>query len=118
MAMDKQPIFDTPLFQQRVGSLSTFRKAAEVYLVLLPTWTELVQEALRRRDWESLSLHVHQMKGSSSMLCAHPVHHQLQRVDDGLRLKDEAAIRDAIGALFQVLQAAEAELRSVWLKED
>lgn len=115
--MGEKRMFDIDLFQQRVGGLSSFRKAALVFLDLLPQWTAQVQQAVERRDWESVLFSAHQMKGCSSMLCAHAVHDQLRSLEVCLTQRAEAEALAAIQALLGLLEAAETELRSVWLQE-
>lgn len=115
--MNKPRLVDMDGFQRRVGSLPTFRKAALVFVGLLPGWKGKVSEAVSDQDWNGLGDHVHQMKGTCGMLCALMPMEKLAEIEGFLAEGELDNARKSVHAIIQLLGQLDEELKSVWLED-
>src|SRR3990167_9013232 len=115
--MNNPRLVDMDRFQRQVGNLPTFRKAALLFVGLLPSWKGKVSEAVSGQDWRGLGDYVHQMKGCCGMLCAFMPAEQLAEIECFLAKGELDTARKSVHSIIQLLGKLDEELKSVWLED-
>jgi len=106
---------DTYLFKQQVGTLAVFDRAALVFVRSIPAWKARLLAAVHENNSDLASDLIHQMKGTSAMMCAIPLRDHLMEMERKLRSGQSGTLSEALGPLSELLAETESELRLYWI---
>ena len=102
---------DILLFKQQVGTLAVFDRAASVFLQVLPNWKARLLDAIKEKNSDLVSDLIHQMKGTSAMMCATPLRDHLTDMERQLLGGSLEALYDALEPLCVLIFETESELQ-------
>ena len=108
---------DIRLFKEQVGTLAVFERATLIFIQTLPSWKALLLDAVEKKNSTMVSDLIHQMKGTSAMLCATPLRDHLIGMERQLLTDGLEALHSGLDPLTMLIFETESELQALLLEK-
>lgn len=108
---------DIRLFKEQVGTLAVFERVTLIFIQTLPSWKALLLDAVEKKNSTMVSDLIHQMKGTSAMMCATPLRDHLIGMERLLLTDGLEALHSALDPLTMLIFETESELQALLLEK-